>query len=288
METIDVTKSEATSLANENTNITNENTNITNENTNITNENTNITNENTNITNENTNITNEKTETIETESNVEKINKQAKLTKESYDKLDAKYKISDEQITNIKADEKNKNIINQITEKTQGTELSVDDYLKFYLTAETNKDELKGSEFIKNYEALNDILGIMPPMTNLKSMEENPEHTDVIVENNESLHKYTQSSDQFDKISKPILPESENFDEEFATYVKFIPDKRLRNEIESNKDIIKSYKEIHDKDEEDAKGMKGAEAYETYTSAINDVKEHLPERTQTIIKQRVV
>lgn len=226
-------------------------------------------------------------ETIQWTEKAKDINEQAKLTKQSYDDLDTKYKVTDEQLK-IQKENIPQNIINQITEKTQGTELSVDDYLKFYLTAQTNKDELKGSEFIKNYETLNDILGIMPPMTNLKSMEENPEHTDVIVENNESLHKYTQNSNQFDKIGKPILPETKNFDEEFATYVKLIPDESVRTEIESNKDIIKSYKEIYDKDEEDAKGMKGAEAYETYTKAIDDVKEHLPERTQTIIKQRVL
>ncbi len=237
----------------------------------------------------NNNLSNQVEQTNQWAEKTKDINEQAKKTKESYDKLDSKYKVTDEQVQTAKTEGTiSQSTIDQITKKTQGTELNVDDYLKFYLTAETNKDELKGSEFMQNYEALNDKLGIMPPMTTMKKVLDNPEHTDVIVENNESLNKYTQTSDKFDKISKPILPESKDFDEEFATYVKLIPDERLRNEIENNKDIIKSYKEIHDKDDEIAKSMKGAEMYDTYIHAVDDVKEHLPERTQQIIKQRVM
>lgn len=80
-------------------------------------------------------------------------------TKESYDKLDKKYQITDAQLQ-----EEKKNIpqtlINQITEKTKDTDLKVDDYLKFYLTAQKDKEnnELKGTDFMKNYEELNDKL----------------------------------------------------------------------------------------------------------------------------------
>lgn len=82
-----------------------------------------------------------------------------KATKESYDKLDKKYQITDAQLQQEKANIP-QTLINQITEKTKNTDLKVDDYLKFYLTAQNDKEknELKDTDFMKNYEELNDKL----------------------------------------------------------------------------------------------------------------------------------
>ena len=116
----------------------------------------------------------------------------------------------------------------------------------------------------------------------------NPEHTDLIVENNPNLKNFTKTSPTFDNISKPPLPETKDFDKEFELYVKFIPNKDTRKHIEDNKDTIKEFKKIYSKDQEDARDLKGMAANEEYDKAIAEVKEHLPTRTQEIIKQRVM
>ncbi len=209
-------------------------------------------------------------------------------TKESYDKLDKKYQITDAQLQ-----EEKKNIpqtlINQITEKTKDTDLKVDDYLKFYLTAQNDKEknELQGTDFMKNYEELNDKLWILSEVPdNLPMMKMmSPIKTDLIVENNEEIKNYTQTSDRLDKISVPTLPESKDFDTDFDLYVKFIPDEKTREHIKDNKELIKKAKDelVKDPNNEEAK-----KTYEEYTKAISDVKENLPSKTQTIIKQRVM
>jgi hypothetical protein len=71
-----------------------------------------------------------------------------------------------------------------------------------------------------------------------------------------NLKKFTETSNNFDRISRPRLPQNQNFETEYAMYVKLIPDPKIKNNIMRNKDDIKTYKEIYDKDQEDAKGMK--------------------------------
>ena len=69
-------------------------------------------------------------------------------------------------------------------------------------------------------------------------------NADKIVATNESLNDFTNNSDNFDKIKAPTLPEIQDFDTEFATYVKFIPDEKIRTSIESNKDLIKTFEKM--------------------------------------------
>jgi hypothetical protein len=114
------------------------------------------------------------------------------------------------------------------------------------------------------------------------------EHTDRIINNNPSLTAYTQQSLTLNKLTIPKTPEFNDFDKEFKLYVKLITDEKIRKNIEKNKNLIKEYKEIYDKDEEDARDIEGQKAYEEYTHAIIEVKEKLPDRTQAIAKQRVL
>jgi len=138
---------------------------------------------------------NKKTEdNIQNIEKTKKINEQAKITKQSYEKLTEEQKTTDKDIEEFKTKEENQNIITQITEKTQGTELSPDDYLKFYLTANTHKDALQGTEFMTNYEALNDLLGIAPEKTIMKNLSTKPNHVDAIVTSNPSLKNYSTNS----------------------------------------------------------------------------------------------
>jgi hypothetical protein len=113
-------------------------------------------------------------------------------------------------------------------------------------------------------------------------------HTDLIVNNNPSLTSYTQQSATLNKLTIPKIPEFKEFEKEFKVYVKLIPDEKIRKNIEKNKNLIKEYKEIYDKDAEDARDIEGQKAYEEYTNAIDDVKEKLPDKTQAIAKQRVL
>lgn len=107
---------------------------------------------------------------------------------------------------------------------------------------------------MKNYKELKKELEI-PEVMSFKEASK-PENMDQIIENNKSLKKFTETSDKFDSISAPTLPETKDFDTEFASYVKFIPDETIRKNIEKNKDIIKEFKSIYDKDQEDARNEK--------------------------------
>lgn len=112
-----------------------------------------------------------------------------------------------------------------------------------------------------------------------------PIKTDLIVENNEEIKNYTQTSDKLDKISAPTLPESKDFDTDFDLYVKFIPDEKTREHIKDNKELIKKAKDDLVKDPNNNEAKK---TYEEYSKVISDVKENLPSKTQAIIKQRVM
>ena len=227
------------------------------------------------------------TEAIKTKT--EKIEKKDRIeartaTKDSYNQLDPKYQINDEQLQKEKATIP-QNIINQVTEKTKGTDLKADDYLKFYLTAKNNKDELKDTDFMKNYEKLNEEL--FPTRSTFTELKD-PNYTDLIVENNESVKNFAEKSDRLDKIKAPTLPEAKDFESEFAMYVKFIPDEKIRKNIENNKDLIsRPFKKEYEKNQEDTREIKGKEAYDEYTQAIDEIKENLPKRTEMIIRKKV-
>ena len=113
-------------------------------------------------------------------------------------------------------------------------------------------------------------------------------HTDLIVTNNPSLTTYTKDSPTLNKLTIPKAPEFKDFEKEFGLYVKFIPNENIRENIQKNKDIIRSYKEIYDKDAENTRDSEGEKAYEEYKNAINKVKEKIPQKTQEIAKQRVL
>lgn len=235
--------------------------------------------------NKNTNLINNNTEVIDNNTEVIELQKQRKATQDSYVNLAPQYKVTDAQLQKEKTNIP-QNIINQITEKIKGTDLKADDYFKFYLTAKNNKNELQWTEFDKNFKELNNTLGIAPEMTSMKrNMDAG--HTNIIVESNENLKNYADTSDKFNKISAPTLPETKDFDKEFEMYVKFIPDEKTRKNIEDNKDLIKKFKP-ETENKEKPQDEKWKAAYDQYTKALADVKENLPKRTEAIIKQRVL
>ena len=207
-----------------------------------------------------------------------------KKTKESYDTLDkSKYpEPTDEEIKEQKT-----NIPPQTQSQLEAKWLKIEDYTKFLITEKKYEKQLRkegNTEFLDNLKELKQWLG------DTTTMEETADrkHTDLIVTNNPSLTTYTKESPTLNKLTIPQAPEFKDFEKEFSLYVKFIPDEEIRENIQKNKDIIKNYKEIHDKDEEDARDVEGEKAYEEYKSAINKVKERLPKKTQEIAKQRVL
>lgn len=225
----------------------------------------------------------------ETEANIEKkdtLLEARKATQESYNALDKKYKAKEEDKDKVEAI---KNNFSPETKKALEEKwLEVNAYANFIFTKDTYWEVLKkenNTAFLDDLEKLDKIL---PRQITTLANTSNPNHTDLIVENNKSLRDFTETSDKFGKISAPTLPEIKNFDTEFARYVKFIPDETIRKNIEKNKDIIKEFKSIYDKDQEDARNEKWEKAYKEYMSAIAQVKENLPKRTETIIRQRAL
>ncbi len=108
------------------------------------------------------------------------------------------------------------------------------------------------------------------------------ENVDKIIKENDDLNNKANSID----LNIPNLPETKNIDMEFATYVKFITDENIQDNIQRNEDIIKIYAQ---ESEEDRKNNEeGAKAYEEYITTIQDIKENFQERIQTISKQRVL
>lgn len=207
-----------------------------------------------------------------------------KATQESYNKLDAKYKAKDTEKDKI---ETIKNNISSIKKKAlEDAKVDVNTYANFIFTKEVHGEELKkawNTEFLDNLEKLEKILpGERTSLANTK----NPEHTDALVATNSSLNNFANNSDKFDKITTPPLPESKDFDKEFDLYVKFISDKNVRNSIQANKDLIKTFRTNTDK--KNIENPAGKKANEEYATAIAEVKENLPSRSQTIIKQRVM
>ncbi|MEI6672873.1 MAG: hypothetical protein WCL02_06155 [bacterium] len=139
---------------------------------------------------------------------------------------------------------------------------------------------------MKNYKQLKKTLEI-PEFMSFKEASE-PKNTDRIIEDNKYLKEFTETSPRLDTIKKPILPQYQEFDQEFELYVKFIPNEKLRKNIESNKKIIKEYQEIYQRDPEDARNEKAKNTYDEYTKAKNEVKKNLQETTQQIVKQRTL
>lgn len=232
-------------------------------------------------------IINTNTNIIDKNTDIVKLLESRKATQESYNKLDKKDQITDEQLQEQKATIP-QIVIDAVNKKTQGTELKSDDFLKFYLLGENkaNKDKPELQDFMKNYIELKKNLGI--PETISFSTASTPEHTDRIIQENKHLYNFTKNSDKFDNISLPTLPEFKNFDDEFVFYTKFIPDDKIRENIQQNKTLIKDFKEIYDKDQEDARDEKGQKVYQEYINALYEIKKTLPNRIQEITKQRVL
>ncbi len=210
-------------------------------------------------------------------------------TSESYNKLDPKYKPKKEEKDKVEA------IKNKISpEKKKALEdakLDVDAYANFIFTKETHGEELKkenNTEFLDNLENLDKIL----PKENTTMKETiNPDHTNLIVENNGSLSKYTQESRKLNSIASPDLPKSkdfENFDKEFDFYKKLLTDEKKIQYLKDNENIIKEYKKFFEKNQEDAKGMKGEDEYKAYTDIKAEIENNIQIRTKEIIKQRVM
>ncbi len=207
-----------------------------------------------------------------------------KKTKESYDALDkSKYPVpTEEEIKIQKA-----NIQTQTQRELEAKWLNIEDYSKFLIMEKKYEKQLRkegNTSFLDNLKELKQWLGEVTTMTETTDRR----HTDLIVNNNPSLTSYTQQSATLNKLTIPKIPEFKEFEKEFKVYVKLIPDEKIRKNIEKNKNLIKEYKEIYDKDAEDARDIEGQKAYEEYTNAIDDVKEKLPDKTQAIAKQRVL
>lgn len=230
-----------------------------------------------------TNITHVETN-IETQ---EKLLQTWKATQESYDKLANKDKITDEQLRQEKANIP-QNIIDSVEKKIQNTGLQADQFFKFYLIGENKekREQPEYQEFMLHYKELKKELEI-PDIISFKEASR-PEHTDDIIEENKNLKNFTETSNNFDRISPHRLSQNQSFETEYAMYVKFIPDETIRNNITRNKDDIKEYKEIYEKDQEDAKGMKWEKIYQEYIDVIEQVKNTLPIKIQNIIKQRTL
>lgn len=227
------------------------------------------------------------TEKITEKTEKEKILESRKATQAAYDTLDDKDKITDNQLQLAKT-KIPQEVIDAVNKKTAGTELKSDDFFKFYLLGE-NKDNANKPEyqdFMKNYKQLKKTLEI-PEFMSFKEASE-PKNTDRIIEDNKYLKEFTETSPRLDTIKKPILPQYQEFDQEFELYVKFIPNEKLRKNIESNKKIIKEYQEIYQRDPEDARNEKAKNTYDEYTKAKNEVKKNLQETTQQIVKQRTL
>ena len=246
------------------------------------------------VVNNNNEVVNTSNEVINTSNEIVKENidkeqriKSRKATQKSYDNLNKKDQITDEQLQEQKATIP-QIVIDAVNKKTQGTELKSDDFLKFYLLGENkaNKDKPELQDFMKNYIELKKDLEI--PETISFSTASTPEHTDRIIQENKHLYNFTKNSDKFDNISLPTLPEFKNFDDEFVFYTKFIPDDKIRENIQQNKTLIKDFKEIYDKDQEDARDEKGQKVYQEYINALYEIKKTLPNRIQEITKQRVL
>ena len=224
----------------------------------------------------------EETETqVETKDTLLESRKKAK---ESYDTLDkSKYPgPTDEEIK-----EQKKNIPQRTQSQLEAKWLSVEDYTKFLITEKKYEKQLRkegNTEFLDNLKELKQWLWESTTMAETADRK----HTDLIVTNNPSLTTYTKEAPTLNKLTIPDAPEFKDFEKEFSLYVKFIPDEEIRENIQKKKDIIKNYKEIYDKDEEDARDSEGEKAYEEYKNAINKVKESLPQKIQEIAKQRVL
>jgi hypothetical protein len=274
-------------VINTTTEVINTTTEVVNTTTEVVNTTTEVVNTTTEVVNTTTEVVNTTTEVVKETIDKEKRIESRKATQKSYDNLDKKNQITDEQLQEQKVSVP-QIVIDAVNKKTQGTDLKSDDFLKFYLLGENkaNKDKAEFQDFMKNYTELKKDLEI-PEITSFRAAS-NPENTDRIIENNKGLRDFTQTSDKFNNISLPILPENKNFDEEFSMYVKLIPDEKIRKNIEENKTIIKEFKELYDKDQEDARNEKGQQAYAEYIDAIDTIKEDLPKKTQKIIKNRVL
>jgi hypothetical protein len=111
----------------------------------------------------------------------------------------------------------------------------------------------------------------------------NKENVDKIIEERDDLNNKANNIN----LSIPDLPETENIDKEFSTYVKFITNEDIKNNIQKNEDIIKAYAQSDEGGREE-QNEEGKKAYQEYTAAIQDIKENFQERMQKITKQRVL
>jgi len=228
------------------------------------------------------------TETIQKDTKIEQwttLLEARTATENSYNDLEAKYKPTDNDKDKIEAIKKK---ISPETRKTLDEgKIDINTYANFIFTKETYRDQLKKdnkTEFLTNLESFEKML---PDRTTMGELT-NPEKND----SNKAIQNYAQNSKNLDKITKPTLPEIKDFDKEYDTYVKYIPDEQLKENIIKNKDLIKSYKDKLDaSDEESARTLEdepGKTEYDEYADAIVSVQEQLQTRTQEITKQRVM
>jgi hypothetical protein len=162
----------------------------------------------------------------------EKLLEAREATQKSYDTLDPKYKVQE--------GEKNKvaKIKNTISPKRRealaANGLDIDTYSKFMFTKETHGEELKkegNTEFLNNLEKLETMF----PKEHITMREAaDPDTTDKLIQENTELNEFTNTSERFESIATPSLPESKGFEQEFTNYVKFIPDEGIRKNIEKN------------------------------------------------------
>jgi len=128
-----------------------------------------------------------------------KANEAFQKVKDSYDKLDGKYKPNKEQLTdfekNIPADTK------AFFEANRS--LNYDDYLQFAYTATTFKEEPAVKDFASDYKNLNDILHLpdISPAPVLKTCTR-IENVEELTKDNASLNTYISKDENFSAIKQ--------------------------------------------------------------------------------------
>lgn len=226
-------------------------------------------------------------ESIKTLENIEKQKDIGELflkAKESYNKLDAKYKA---QSTNDldKVEQIKKNISPDVQKKLQEQDLDISIYANFVFTEQTYGEELRqgnNTEFLKNYEKLNNILN-----TTSFSSATRPEKTDLIIDSNENLQDYINDSDTLNEIKLPIDEQLNYSDEEFDLYVKFIDNQAIKADIEANKKEIQAYAKNPEKNNTN-ETESISKAYEAYTTEVTKIKSEIGKSTEDIVQKRVL
>lgn len=164
---------------------------------------------------------------------------------------------------------------------------TVEEYTKFLIVEKKYGDQLR---YEKNNVFLNSMEDLRKKLWDSTSLSilSDPNKADILVRENLGLKTYANTSPHLGSIWVPKLPESEWFDSDFTTYVKFIPDTKIRESIQGHKELIQKFSKLSEKEQKDDTNREGRKAYEEYVQAITEVQNWLPNITQNITKWGVM